>query len=166
MVSCVLSQALHFGSQSTAFCLLQVAFWAGDKLVAFWVEDKLAAFCLSLRFGVAICPKIEDPFARKSNLFSKCGKVLGSATLRKLVIRESRLRALLNKLFRFTGTNLNFSMSFHPQTDRQTERVNALLELYLRHYVSANQHDWAKLLDVAQLSYNMQRSEATGKSPF
>ncbi|GJX16761.1 putative nucleotidyltransferase, ribonuclease H [Tanacetum coccineum] len=70
------------------------------------------------------------------------------------------------QLFKITGTNLNFSMSFHPQTDRQTERVNALLELYLRHYVSANQHDWAKLLDVAQLSYNMQRSDATGKSPF
>nr|GFA47078.1 reverse transcriptase [Tanacetum cinerariifolium] len=64
------------------------------------------------------------------------------------------------------GTDLNFSMSFHPQTDRQTERVNALLELYLRHYMSANQHDWAKLFDVAQFSYNMQRSEATGKSPF
>ncbi|GKD61128.1 putative nucleotidyltransferase, ribonuclease H, partial [Tanacetum coccineum] len=61
---------------------------------------------------------------------------------------------------------LNFSTSFHPQTDGQTERVNALLELYLRHYVSANQHDWAKLLDVAQFSYNMQHSEATGKSPF
>nr|GFA56542.1 hypothetical protein CTI12_AA187700 [Tanacetum cinerariifolium] len=63
------------------------------------------------------------------------------------------------------GKDLNFSTSFHPQTDGQ-ERVNALLELYLRHYVSANQHDWAKLLDVAQFSYNMQRSEATGKSPF
>ncbi|RVW59550.1 Transposon Tf2-12 polyprotein [Vitis vinifera] len=48
----------------------------------------------------------------------------------------------------------------------QTERVNALLELYLRHFVSANQKDWAKLLDVAQFSYNLQRSEATNKSPF
>ncbi|XP_076933195.1 uncharacterized protein LOC143599008 [Bidens hawaiensis] len=64
------------------------------------------------------------------------------------------------------GTDLNFSTSFHPQTDGQTERVNALFELYLRHYVSANQKDWAKLLDVAQFSYNMQRSEAMGKSPF
>ncbi|KAG8378743.1 hypothetical protein BUALT_Bualt07G0016900 [Buddleja alternifolia] len=53
-----------------------------------------------------------------------------------------------------------------PQTDGQTERVNALLECYLRHFVSANQHDWAKILDVAQFSYNLQRSEATGKSPF
>nr|GFB12883.1 uncharacterized protein [Tanacetum cinerariifolium] len=70
------------------------------------------------------------------------------------------------ELFKIIGTDLSFSTSFHPQTDGQTERVNALLELSLRHYVSANQHDWAKLLDVAQFSYNMQRSEATGKSPF
>ncbi|GJS26574.1 cytochrome P450 78A7-like protein [Tanacetum coccineum] len=66
------------------------------------------------------------------------------------------------ELFKIMGTDLNFSTSFHPQT----ERVNALLELYLRHYVSVNQHNWAKLLDVAQFSYNMQRSKATGKSPF
>ena len=64
------------------------------------------------------------------------------------------------------GTKLHFSTSFHPQTDGQTERVNALLEQYLRHFVSANQIDWAKLLDVAQFSYNLQMSEATEKSPF
>ncbi|KAJ4699844.1 Ty3/gypsy retrotransposon protein [Melia azedarach] len=71
-----------------------------------------------------------------------------------------------SELFKMLGTDLNFSTSFHPQSDGQTERVNALLELYLRHYVSANQKDWAKLLDVAQFSYNLQRSEATNKSPF
>ena len=32
--------------------------------------------------------------------------------------------------------------------------------------MSANQRDWAKLLDIAQFSYNLQRSEATGRSPF
>ncbi|GJZ49134.1 putative nucleotidyltransferase, ribonuclease H [Tanacetum coccineum] len=81
--------------------------------------------------------------------------------------RDPRFTGLFwTELFKIMGTDLNFSMSFHLQTDGQTERVNALLELYLRHYVSANQHDWAKLLDVAQFSYNMQRSEATRKSPF
>ena len=63
------------------------------------------------------------------------------------------------------SSELHFSTSFHPQTDGQTERVNALLELYLRHFVSANQKDWAKLLDIAQF-HNLQRSEATNKSPF
>ncbi len=70
------------------------------------------------------------------------------------------------ELFKLMGTDLNFSTSLHPQTDGQTERVNALLELYLRHYVNSTQKDWAKLIDVAQFSYNLQRSESTGKSPF
>ncbi|KAF3648319.1 hypothetical protein FXO38_18232 [Capsicum annuum] len=45
-------------------------------------------------------------------------------------------------------------------------RVNAILESYLRHFVSANQWDWSRLLDVEQFSYNLQRSEATGRTPF
>ena len=32
--------------------------------------------------------------------------------------------------------------------------------------MSANQKDWAKLLDIAQFSYNLQMSETTNKSPF
>jgi len=64
------------------------------------------------------------------------------------------------------GSKLNFSTSFHPQSDEQTERVNALLELYQRHFVSANQRDWAKLLDVAQFSFNLQKRESTGQSLF
>ena len=64
------------------------------------------------------------------------------------------------------GSKLHFSTSFHPQTNMQAERVNALLELYLRHFMSANQKDWAKFPDVAQVSYNLQRSEATNKSLF
>ena len=53
------------------------------------------------------------------------------------------------ELSKFMGTELNFSTSFHPQTDGQIERVNALLELYLQHYVSADQEDRASFLDVA-----------------
>ncbi|KAK8716654.1 hypothetical protein V6N13_043959 [Hibiscus sabdariffa] len=70
------------------------------------------------------------------------------------------------ELLKLMGSSLNFSTSVHPQIDGQTERVNALLETYLRHYVSATQRDWPKLLDVAQFSYNLQRSEATNQSPF
>ncbi|KAL1197121.1 hypothetical protein V5N11_002000 [Cardamine amara subsp. amara] len=81
--------------------------------------------------------------------------------------RDSRFTGKLwTELCKTLGTGLNFSTSFHPQTDGQTEWANSLLECYLRHFVSANQENWAKLLDIAQFSYNLQRSEATGKSPF
>lgn len=73
---------------------------------------------------------------------------------------------LWTKLFGLLRSKLHYSTGFHPQIDGQIERVNALLETYLRHFVSAHQRDWAKLLDVAQFSYNLQRSESTNKSPF
>ncbi|RVX07076.1 hypothetical protein CK203_030501 [Vitis vinifera] len=76
------------------------------------------------------------------------------------------IRKFWTNLFKLIGSNFHFSISFRPQTDGQTKKVNALLELYLRHFVSANQKDWANLLDVAQFSYKLQRSEATNKSPF
>lgn len=69
-------------------------------------------------------------------------------------------------LFKQLGKKLNFSTSFHPQTDGKTERVNSLLELYLRHYASDNQSNWARILDISQFCYNMQRNEATGQSLF
>ncbi|PON44351.1 Ribonuclease H-like domain containing protein, partial [Parasponia andersonii] len=53
-----------------------------------------------------------------------------------------------------------------PQSDGQTKRVNDLLKLYLRQFVSTNQKDWAKLLNVAKFSFSLQRSESTNKSPF
>ncbi|KAE8692578.1 hypothetical protein F3Y22_tig00110831pilonHSYRG00013 [Hibiscus syriacus] len=80
--------------------------------------------------------------------------------------RPSIHRTPMDELFKLLGTELNFSTSFHPQTNGQAKRVNALLECYLRHFVSANQRDWAKFLAVAQFSYNLQRSEATGQSLF
>ncbi|KAK8663978.1 hypothetical protein V6N13_083783 [Hibiscus sabdariffa] len=70
------------------------------------------------------------------------------------------------ELFRLLGSQLNLSSSYHPQTDGQTERLNGLLEEYLRHFIQANQKEWPQLLDVAQLSFNSQKSSPTNKSPF
>jgi transposase InsO family protein len=43
----------------------------------------------------------------------------------------------------------NFSTAFHPETDGQTERVNQVLEQYLRIYTNYPKTDWCSLLPLA-----------------
>ena len=70
------------------------------------------------------------------------------------------------ELMEHLGVNLNLSTAFHAQTDGQTERVNQVLEGYLRHYTSFQQDDWAELLQLAEHAYNTATSESTKVSPF
>jgi len=58
------------------------------------------------------------------------------------------------------------STAYHPQTDGQTERVNQILEQYLRCYVDYNLIDWAKLLSTGEFAYNNLAHEGTKESPF
>ena len=71
-------------------------------------------------------------------------------------------RAFVNGL----GIKPNFSTAFHPQSDGQTERVNQVLEQYLRTYCNYNQTDWSTLLDLAEFSYNNAVHASTKYSPF
>nr|GEU86582.1 reverse transcriptase [Tanacetum cinerariifolium] len=57
-------------------------------------------------------------------------------------------------LFEASGTQLNHSMAYHPQTDGQTEVVNRGLEQYLRAMVSDQSQHWVRLLPWAKFSYN------------
>ena len=41
------------------------------------------------------------------------------------------------ELFKLLGSELKFSTTNHPQTNGQPEKINAFLEEYLRHYVTA-----------------------------
>jgi hypothetical protein len=58
------------------------------------------------------------------------------------------------------------STAFHPQTDGQTERLNQVIEQYLRCYVNFEQDNWVDLLPTAQLAYNSANTETTNVSPF
>jgi transposase InsO family protein len=64
------------------------------------------------------------------------------------------------------GTRRNLSTAFHPETDGQTERVNAIVEQYLRAYCNYQQDDWKGLLPVAEFCYNNTQSETTKVTPF
>lgn len=60
----------------------------------------------------------------------------------------------------------HFSSAFHPQTDGQTERVNAILEQYLRAYCNYQQDNWQELLSLAEFSFNNSWSSVTRVTPF
>lgn len=64
------------------------------------------------------------------------------------------------------GVVLKPSSAFHPQTNGQTERINAELEQYLRLFVGWAQDDWANWLPLAEFAGNNMVSETTGVSPF
>ncbi|TPX30912.1 hypothetical protein SeLEV6574_g08574, partial [Synchytrium endobioticum] len=48
----------------------------------------------------------------------------------------------------------------------QTERVNAIVEQYLRCYANTQQKDWIKYLSLAEFAYNSAEHSSTKTSPF
>lgn len=56
------------------------------------------------------------------------------------------------------------STAFHPQTDGQTERINQVLEHYLRCFVGESLSTWPRLLRTAQFAANASVNASTGMS--
>ena len=69
-------------------------------------------------------------------------------------------------LFHATGTRLNLSTSFHPQTDGQTERMNRTLEESLRSYVLPHHRDWDQHLIPIEMAYNDSMHSSTRETPY
>lgn len=72
----------------------------------------------------------------------------------------------IRRLYELLGIHPNFSTAYHPETDGQTERINQIVEQYLRMFVNDRQDDWVKLLPLAEFSYNNAASSTTGNTPF
>jgi hypothetical protein len=58
------------------------------------------------------------------------------------------------------------STAHHPETDGQTERLNQILEQYLRAFCDYAQDNWVELLPLAQFAYNNAFQESIKTSPF
>ena len=69
-------------------------------------------------------------------------------------------------LCKLVGITLKLPTRFHPQTDGQTERVNAILEQYLRGYINYQSDNWCELLTIAEFAYNNTISATTGITLF
>jgi hypothetical protein len=78
-------------------------------------------------------------------------------------------------LWKCMGSELKMNTSFWPQIDEQTERMNLVIQLFLKNYVATNQQDWVDHLELAKFCYNNSKHSVIrpmlfqmvmGKSPF
>jgi hypothetical protein len=64
------------------------------------------------------------------------------------------------------GAKRKLSTSFHPQTNGGNERMNQVVEAYLRCYINYQQNNWVQLLPLAEFAYNSSTSETIKVTPF
>ncbi|MBW0570282.1 hypothetical protein O181_109997 [Austropuccinia psidii MF-1] len=96
------------------------------------------------------------------NIFSKHGLPSSIVSDRGSLFVSSFWTKLCQKL----KISRDMSTAYHPETDGQTERVNQILEQYLRMYVRYHQDYWNTWLPLAEFSYNKSDHSSTKQSPF
>eukprot|EP00253_Pinus_taeda_P015383 PITA_15383 len=74
--------------------------------------------------------------------------------------------AFWRTLFEGLGTQLNFSIAYHPQTDGQTEQVNQVVEDMLRSYVIQRSTRLEEYLHLVEFAYNNGYHASLQMSPF
>jgi len=119
----------------------------------------------------------------KMSKFIPCSKDLDARQFANLFMKEIvRLHGLPHDIITNRGTlftsdlwkettgklgiERRLSTAFHPQTDGQTERTNAILEHYLRAYINYQQDDWGGSLPLAKFAYKNGYQETIKNTPF
>jgi hypothetical protein len=64
------------------------------------------------------------------------------------------------------GTELKFSIVFHPQNDGQMKIMNMILNQYLCNYIVDDHKDWGNHLGLAKFCYNSTNIRPQKKIPF
>jgi len=131
-------------------------------------HDAILVFCdrLTKMVHFAACTTTVDATGSaklfRNHVFAAHGLPVSIISDRDTRFKSEFWQALMDLL----GVRHKMSSAFHPQTDGQTERVNRVLEEYLRHYVNPSHDDWDEWLPLAEFAYNNSVHEAVGDTPF
>ena len=112
------------------------------------------------------CSKTTDAAHTTRLFFNKVVRLHG---VPRSILSDSDVRFtsyFWKALWRLMGTTLQFSTTFHSQTDSQTEVTNQLLGNLLRCLVQENAAMWDELLPRSEFAYNAFSHRAIGYSPF
>ena len=73
---------------------------------------------------------------------------------------------LMRELNTMLGIQMKLLMAFHPQTGRQTERINQELGQYLQMFIDHCQEKWPEWLGIVEFTYNNKVHTGTKVLPF
>ena len=81
--------------------------------------------------------------------------------------RDARFTSAFWKELQTLGnTKINFSTSYHPQTDGETERRNRTIEQVIRAFINRTQSNWDELLSSVEFALNSAIQSGTQHSPI
>ena len=72
------------------------------------------------------------------------------------------MRALLQRL----GIRVGLTTAYHPQTDGGTERMNQVVEAYLRIYCGNRPNEWINYVTDMEFAHNQHVAQGRNASPF
>src|SRR6266566_9161663 len=126
---------------------------------------------------------ITDQGCTKAVILLPCKETMGSIEIAELLKEKAFLYTgisrkvisdrdthftsrLFKELCASLGIDQNLSTTYHPQTDRQSERTNQTMEVLLCTFCNHQQNDWAEWLPIVQYIINSCPSSTTKKTPF
>ncbi|KAA3470454.1 DNA/RNA polymerases superfamily protein [Gossypium australe] len=158
--------SIHPGSTKVYCDLKQMYWWLGMKYEIY----EFVAKCLICKqpvtrdfvSGLHVTPKKEDSIWVIVDRLTKLAKLYVSEIVRlhgvstpKISDRDPRFTSRFwSKLREALGTKLNFSATFHPETNGQSKRVIQILEDMLQCYIFEFEGSWEKYLPLAEFTYN------------
>ena len=72
----------------------------------------------------------------------------------------------IKTLLRDNGVEHRFTSPYHPQTNAQCERQNRTILQYLKSFTDGSTLDWEGLLPSCKFSFNTQRRQSSGFTPY